>query len=141
MIKIKLIKNNKAIIIKIMTRRKSQESTHRRVVPENLRYRSANFYENNCGRLNMVDCFHATIFKKDFFDGYFPRNLPKFFGTVICIKSISGSRMIYCISFVFIIHPKISPLTTNVPHHKETSQSIYNANQLTGFYMMGNIVR
>ena len=31
------------------------------------------------------------------------------------------------------------PLTTNVPHHIETSQLISNANQLTGFYMMGNI--
>ena len=32
-----------------------------------------------------------------------------------------------------------NPLTTNVPHHIETSQLICNANQLTGFYMMGNI--
>ena len=32
-------------------------------------------------------------------------------------------------------------LTTNVPHHIETSQLICNANQLTGFYMMGNIGR
>ena len=31
------------------------------------------------------------------------------------------------------------PLTTNVPHHIETSQLISNANLLTGFYMMGNI--
>ena len=27
---------------------------------------------------------------------------------------------------------------TNVPHDIETSQMISNANQLTGFYMMGN---
>ena len=33
----------------------------------------------------------------------------------------------------------INPLTTNVPHQVETSQLIYNANQLTGFYMMMNI--
>ena len=33
----------------------------------------------------------------------------------------------------------INPLTTNVPHHTETSQLIYNANQLTDFYRMGNI--
>ena len=34
---------------------------------------------------------------------------------------------------------QINPLTTNAPHHIETSQLIYIANQLTGFYMMGNI--
>ena len=33
------------------------------------------------------------------------------------------------------------PLTTNVPHLIETSQLICIANQLTGFYMMGNIDR
>ena len=36
---------------------------------------------------------------------------------------------------------KINPLTTNVPHHIETSQLICSANQLTGFYMMENIGR
>ena len=35
----------------------------------------------------------------------------------------------------------LNPLTTSVPHHIETSQLICNANQLTGFYMMGNIGR
>ena len=35
----------------------------------------------------------------------------------------------------------INPSTTNVPHHTETSQLICNVNQLTGFYMMGNIDR
>ena len=35
----------------------------------------------------------------------------------------------------------LNPLTTNVPHHIETSQLICNANQLIGFYMMGNIGR
>ena len=34
-----------------------------------------------------------------------------------------------------------NPLTTNVPHHIETSQLICRANQLTSFYMMGNIGR
>ena len=34
-----------------------------------------------------------------------------------------------------------NPLTTNVPYHIETSQLIINANQLTGFYIMGNIGR
>ena len=32
-----------------------------------------------------------------------------------------------------------NPLTTNVPHHIETSQLICIANQLTGFYIMGII--
>ena len=32
-------------------------------------------------------------------------------------------------------------LTTNVPHHIETSRLICRTNQLTGFYMMGNIGR
>ena len=32
-----------------------------------------------------------------------------------------------------------NPLTTNVPLHLETSLLICNANQLTGFYMMGYI--
>ena len=31
-----------------------------------------------------------------------------------------------------------NPLTTSVPRHIETSQLICNANQLTGFSMMGN---
>ena len=35
----------------------------------------------------------------------------------------------------------INPLTTNVPYHIETGQLICNTNQLTGFYMMGNVVR
>ena len=35
--------------------------------------------------------------------------------------------------------PKFNPLTANVPHHIETSQLTCNANQLTGFYMMGSI--
>ena len=35
----------------------------------------------------------------------------------------------------------LNPLTTNVPHYTETSQLICIANQLTGFYMMGNIGR
>ena len=35
----------------------------------------------------------------------------------------------------------VNPLTTNVPHPVETNQLICNANQLTGFYLMGNIGR
>ena len=36
---------------------------------------------------------------------------------------------------------QFNPLTTNVPHHIKTNQLICNTNQLTGFYMMGNIGR
>ena len=32
-------------------------------------------------------------------------------------------------------------LTTNIPHHIETCQLIFRANQLTGFYMIGHIGR
>ena len=35
----------------------------------------------------------------------------------------------------------INPLITHAPHYVETSQLTGNANQLTGFYMMGNIGR
>ena len=38
-----------------------------------------------------------------------------------------------------IVLIKVNLLTTSVPHYKETNQSINRANQLTGFYMMGNI--
>ena len=34
-----------------------------------------------------------------------------------------------------------NPLTTNVSHHIETIQLICSANQLTGFYMVGNTVQ
>ena len=39
------------------------------------------------------------------------------------------------------LHLQFNPLTINVSYHIETSQLIYIANQLTGFYMMGNIGR
>ena len=42
---------------------------------------------------------------------------------------------------MFFIIGVLNPLTINVPHHVETSQLICNINQLTGFYMMGNIGR
>ena len=35
----------------------------------------------------------------------------------------------------------LNQLMTNAPHHIETSQSICNANQLTGFYVTENIGR
>ena len=35
----------------------------------------------------------------------------------------------------------VNPRSTNVPHHIETNQMIYIANQLPGFYMIRNIGR
>ena len=43
--------------------------------------------------------------------------------------------------FRLLINVNANPLTTSVPHHIETSQLTCNANQLTGFYMMGKIGR
>ena len=36
---------------------------------------------------------------------------------------------------------KVNPLTTNIPHHIETSQLICIANQMTGLYVMVSIGR
>ena len=41
--------------------------------------------------------------------------------------------------FLKLLRMPFNLLTTNVSHHIETSQLICIANQLTGFYMMGNI--
>ena len=44
--------------------------------------------------------------------------------------------------FAYLTKERIfNPLTTNIPHYIEASQLICNANQLTGFYMMGSIGR
>ena len=43
--------------------------------------------------------------------------------------------------FDFIDTIVIDTLTTNVPHHIETSQLICITNQLAGFYIMVNIGR
>ena len=42
---------------------------------------------------------------------------------------------------IFSILITFNPLTTSVSHDIETRKLIYNANQLTGFYIMGNIGR
>ena len=52
-----------------------------------------------------------------------------------CIKQ-SRVLMKSFIKAVCLLH--FNPLTINVPYRIETSQLILNANQLTGFYMMGN---
>ena len=49
--------------------------------------------------------------------------------------------LVYLISFLIQLKQSFNPLTTNVPHHIETSQLICNPNQLTGFCMMVNIGR
>ena len=40
-----------------------------------------------------------------------------------------------------MIENSLNPLSTIIPHPIETTQLICNGNQLTGFYMMGNIGR
>ena len=48
----------------------------------------------------------------------------------------------FCFEFVIAgFHSLFNPLTINVRHHKETSQFICSAIQLTGFYMMANTGR
>ena len=54
-------------------------------------------------------------------------------------KKIKFSQ--FGLTFVKYLHQYINPLTTNVPHHIETSHLICKANQLTVFYIMGNIDR
>ena len=49
-------------------------------------------------------------------------------------KSESGNQYYH-----YFFKANVKPLTTNVPHHIETSQLICSANQLTGFFMMRNI--
>ena len=53
-------------------------------------------------------------------------------------KYVKLFQFIVTLPFIF---PILNPLTTNVPHHIETSQLICYANQLTGFYMLGNAGR
>ena len=42
------------------------------------------------------------------------------------------------VSFLFKLFYHFNQLVTNASHHTETSQLICDANELTGFYMMGN---
>ena len=53
--------------------------------------------------------------------------------STLCMKGLK-SHMLLCYKRL----PSINPWVTNVLHH---SQLICNVNQLTGFYMMGNIGR
>ena len=56
--------------------------------------------------------------------------------TTVRILTVKRSRQM-----ITLDNLTFNPLTTNVPHHIETSQFICTANQLAGFYMMGNISR
>ena len=56
-------------------------------------------------------------------------------------KNNERPKAIFAKGSIIDIWLGLNPLTTNVPHHIETSQLICNANQLTGSYMMGNIGR
>ena len=46
-----------------------------------------------------------------------------------------------CLYLVTFTEEIFNPLTANVPHHIETSQLIYTANQLNSFCMKGYIGR
>ena len=52
------------------------------------------------------------------------------------IEIVEGRKGRKVVNFI-----SLNPLTTSVPHHIETSQFIRRENQLTDFYMMGNIGR
>ena len=45
------------------------------------------------------------------------------------------------LSFYFLYWKVINPFTANAPYHIETNQLICIANQLIGFYVMGNVGR
>ena len=58
------------------------------------------------------------------------------------VKVISGKFSVDLLTFTKeFINGKLNPLTTTVSHHMETCQLIWIANQLTDFYMIGNIGR
>ena len=58
---------------------------------------------------------------------------------IVDVISNSSVSRISSHSRLEITNIAINPLTTNVPHHIENSQLICIANELTRFYMMGNI--
>ena len=63
----------------------------------------------------------------------------KMFKNLLNIRDYVRSFWLQYKFFIFINTNSFNPLTTNVPHHIETSQLICNANQLTGSYMIGNV--
>ena len=63
----------------------------------------------------------------------------KMFKNLLNIRDYVSSFWLQYKFFIFFNTNSFNPLTTNVPHHIETSQLICNANQLTGSYMIGNV--
>ena len=58
------------------------------------------------------------------------------------MQLLAGRRSgVFIVYFQRCFQHPVTPLTTIVPHYIETSQLIYNANQLTGLYMMVKIGR
>ena len=49
---------------------------------------------------------------------------------------ISGQNLVLSLEMNILLVSIVNPFTANVPRHVETSQLIYIANQLTGFYMI-----
>ena len=65
-----------------------------------------------------------------------------------CLKKCYDTKGVVLMTFFSVFHGgmqnfklPLNQFTTNVPHHIETSQLICIANQLTSFYMKGNIGR
>ena len=62
--------------------------------------------------------------------------------SICLVEKVPGKRMgKEIIAISSLKKTGFNRLTTNVPDHIETSQLICNANQLTGYYMIGNTVR
>ena len=70
---------------------------------------------------------------------YYLSFLEKYFYRMVQVMSIAAFTRDSFHSIDNFLFFSLNALTTNVPHDKETSQLICIANQLTGFYMMGNI--
>ena len=72
----------------------------------------------------------SILIKKRPWHRCFPVKCTRFFENIF-------ADLLWATASVFTI----IPLMTNVLHHRETGQSICIVNQLTGFYMMGNMGR
>ena len=81
----------------------------------------------------------SIVQRRDNFNSCLAINLA-FIKTLLLLKNtlIHVCALKNLFSLFFVVS---NPLTTNAPRHIETIQLIYNANQLTGFYIMGDIGR
>ena len=61
------------------------------------------------------------------------------FNVILSVSNLNSRKNMHKRTNEDYGHFPFNLLTTNVPHYVETSQLICNANQLTGFYLMGNI--